>query len=97
MPAKENIEHMAKITLGKHKYQLEIHCRWVKEKHFDTTVQEDTYNGPPDPIAILDLIKPGFSQGVGFDAEEMDDQTYSLKRDSIREKLEKAIGVIAKH
>ena len=97
MPAKESIEHMAKITLGKHKYQLEIHCRWVEEKHFETTVQEDTYHGPPDPIAIVDLIKPGFSQGVGFDAEEMDDKTYSLKRDSIREKLEEAIGIIAKH
>ncbi len=97
MLVKESIEHMAKRTLGKHKYKLDIVCIWVEENHFETTVQEDTYHGPPDPIAILDLIRPGFSQEVGFDAEEMDDKTYSLKRGSIREKLEKAIGIIADH
>ena len=94
MTPKESLEHMAKKT-AKKDYELDISCVWEQEEHFEATVQQDTYDGPPNPSAILDLIKPGFTQEVGFATEEIaDDESYSRNRDVIRGRLKDAINRI---
>jgi len=96
MTPKESIVHMAKITIGKLKYKLNISCIWEQEENFELTVKEDTYSGPPKPSVILDLFKPGFTQEVGFATEEIaNDESYNLNRDNIMSRLDKAISRIS--